>query len=1359
MNTKWRTLSWAAVFLLSCGGVPEEEKTGTCSITPSEFEVIAGETLTLVGTCPAVFFAPPYYEDGNTFANEFVWTAPSLEGEYTVEIRSSSGPNVVGQATARVIGQPTVQPTDTLWRTSAGQKFARFSPDGSLIASVTNRFANESIDAGSGGHLYFWDAETLAPTGTVDQLVTSAFAFHPTEPDRFALNLAWSYNVERSISGPLEWGRESGQIRRMFAPEIGASGLRYAPNGQLLVGWDESSGHLALFDVDAEQANLLLLPLGDSECPIIDGAAVCGAGGVWITTPATSTERRWTAISRPRDAWFSADSSELTLVTAAPRLTGENIAEALKAQELVTFDTATGAVLRRIGVDVDVIAVVRHPDGKRLVTLDKLLRVGLLDGVTGEVLFTSQRPTSIQLSGVPSGPGLRVSPNGKWVAVQSFTEETNGFRAHVSIAVLDLESESWLWREQEGHRLGDFSPDSATLLALPYDFQLQYRSGVLQLRNPEDGAVLATQVLPEADVRSARYSPEGDRIFWLSAADKGTNKAQAGGATGRNKSLLIVSDAQGQQLWSAYVGGAAWVPDDNGELVTSHVPNGGSPDGLLRYRDANTGEVIREETDPAQIEALRLMGGPDLERVSPDGTHTAVLNGDAGSVVTAGGTQILALKAEPGDFCTESCLTTIEATCRQACATTFKCVAWSPTGDRLALAEYGVESGFQIDGTTPVGNQQIRVLAFPSGQELQRLKVTDLGAGCNLDWHPKRDELLFAAEGEQMVLDVSPSRLGAGGCQPDGNYVGDWVQTGATGSCDPYNLDVNRAFWRITGQATSLEAFGFGFPGVLDQETCSATFQKTFDIDKLTFDFAFRAGAADATVTIERSQFGEICVTTYEGSLTLGGSLRPFHETEPVELGEQANVWAKAKGPDMVVAADGSAILTWTESNYYHETANDLVARVYDPGAGTLGVAVEVDDNDADVSRYELVGAPSANAVVAFRQPDARHVNGGFSSVFANVYTPGSGFSGSVPLENLALVDAGGLTDNADLWAAANDTATGFEAMVLFTYPERATLHTSRYVSGEWSAASEPAARWAELPGCGGLAEGLTSIPTLGAIADVAMNTAGDVAVLAVLECLTPGEDTLQFLQLNLAWFSAATGAWNLSTVATLSDPATAFNSFKHAEVVALRDGRILAVYVPFRDADGSVCSNIKATGPPEEFTGMLGQILDANGPVGAPMPIGGIEGLEYCEAKEIDVAVGPDGTAGVSWWINRSVDPEGQLIDSENRWAYSAFDGSAFATPSIIAGPELECCDPHDLALTSEGEALFTIAFRTQSAGLLRLPAGADSWSAIEDVLPAKIGLLPRLGTDDSGGALLMMRYERESNPNAADLTVIELQ
>ena len=1351
-------LLWAAIFLLSCGGGAEEEETGSCSVTPAEFEVIAGETVTLVGACPAVFFAPPFYEDGNTFASEFQWTAPSLEGEYAVEIRSSSGPNVVGQAIARVIGQPTVQPSDTLWRTSAGQKFARYSPDGALIASVTNRFANESRDAGSGGHLYLWDGKTLAPADIVDSLVTSAFAFHPTEPNRFALNLAWAYDVERSIFGPLEWGQESGAIRRMFTPGIGASGIAYAPNGQLLVGWDEGSGHLALFGVNTEQANLLLLPLGDSECPVIDGVAVCNKGGAWIATPATSTERQWIGINKPRDAWFSADSSELTLVTANPRLTGDNVAQALKAEELITFDSATGEVLRRIPVDLDVVSVVPHPDGKRLVSLDKLLRVGLLDAVTGEVLSTSERPTSIQLTGIPSGPGVRISPDGKRVAVQSFTEETNGFRAHVSIAVFDLEAKSWLWREQEGHRLGDFSPDSATLLVLPYDFQQQYRSGVLQLRNPTDGAILKTQVLPEADVRSARYSPDGDRLFWLSAADKGSNKAQAAGGVGRNKSLLIVSDSQGEQLWSAYVAGAAWVPGDTGELLTSDVPNAGSPDGRLLYRDATTGEVIREETDPTRLETLRLTGGPDLQRVSPDGTHTAVLDGASGSVLTAGGTQILALKAEPGDFCTESCLSTDPAACRQACATTFKCVAWSPAGDRLAVAEYGVASGFQIDGTTPVGNQQIRILAFPSGQNLQRIKVADLGAGCNLDWHPTRDELLFAAEGEQLVLDVSPSRLGAGACQPDGNYVGDWLQTGATGSCDPYVLDVNRGFWRITGQATSLEAFGFGFPGALDQETCSATFQKTFDIDKLTFDFAFHDGGADANVTIERTQNGEVCVTTYQGSVTLGGPLRPFHETEPVKLGEQVNIWAKAKGPDMVVAADGSAIVTWRESNYYHEAANDLVARVYDPVAGTLGVAVELDDNDEDISRYELVGAPSGHAVVAFRQPDARNVNGGFSSVFANVYAPGSGFGGSVPLENLALVDAGGLTDNADLWLAANDTPNGFEAMVLFTYSGSATLHASRHGAGQWSPASEPPAAWATLPGCDGAPEGFTSIPTLGAIEDVAMNTAGDVAVLAVLECLSPEDDMLLRLQLNLAWFSAATGAWHLSTVATLAAPHASFNVFKHAEVVALSDGRMMAVYAPFRDAEGSVCSNIKVPVPPEQFTGMLGQILDESGPVGAPIPIGGIEGLVYCEAKEIHVAVGSDGTAGVSWWINRTVDPEGQLIDSENRWAYSAFDGSAFAAPSIF-GPEVDCCDPYDLALTSDGDTLFTMAFRTQSAGLLRLPAGASEWSDLEEVLPGQIGLLPRLGTEASGGALLMMSHERESNPKAADLTVIELQ
>ena len=1010
---------------------------------------------------------------------------------------------------------------------------------------------------------------------------------------------------------------------------------------------------------------------------------------------------------------------------------------------LLTFDIASGALLRQVQLAGGGDGLAPHPDGQHLVGLSPKRSVTKWDAKSGAVVYASDEPPEHVLSGQAARDGIAVSPDGRLVAVSTWTRATDDFRAFFSLGVFDLEAAEWLWIERESPRLGGFSPNGAHLLVRPFDFQLQFRSSVLQLRDPKDGAVIRTQILPEAETKLVRSSPDGDRVFWLSAPDKVSNRSTAAGASLKNRSLLAVYDDVGKLLWSHYVQlGAQWVQDNNAEILTAE-------DDQLVRRNADTGASLREGTDADLL--AEIAGQSDVERSHPDGALTAKAEGGAARVYTANGTQAMQLLAESSSWCMTNCGPE-QPSCANACATKVDCVAWSPSGDRLVIGESASESRTAAGPSISRGPgiQQLRVVAWPGGEELQRVLVTDLDPGCSLSWHPSGDALFFGAHGELMKLDLSAS-TSAGACSPDGNYLGTWSKTDETGPCDPFPFAGDNIFWRIGPGATKMSALGLSFDGVLDAEACTARFKRTIGADTMIVDFVFTGGGkAEATMNLERSQAGQPCLATYSGSLTERGALRPFANTGPVALGERLNIWTNAQDPHMVVAADGGAIVTWTEGNLLNEPEKtaagqpkaDLVARVFDPATDMFSAAVELDDNDEGPFPYDLAGAPGGSAVVAFVQPDARQVHLNHGSVFANVYTPGSGFGGSVPIENLPGLELDG-SRAGNLFAVANDTPTGFEAMVLFT--DDATAQSARYVGGSW-AATRPA-DWTlsrSQPACPATGTPVLTFDDPAEVWAVAMNADGDVLVVSQIAVPDPRPccDGFAWSDLYFARHSAADDSWQTnyldSSEAVWESPACEENDhpktgFPTVTATALSDGRFLVVYVKEDAAE-----------PGQLFA----RIVDADGR-GPAMNFGSIDGHIYEQADDIRLAAGGDGGAVVTW-------------DATMAWYSATFDGTAFGAPVAVLG---DVGRKHfDLAVTPAGDALFATSFAnanrgqhpsTRSAVYTRLPAGSTMWSAPEELLTGLVGTSVEVGIDDSGGALIMLGYERAEAAHIDDLTV----
>lgn len=316
---------------------------------------------------------------------------------------------------------------------------------------------------------------------------------------------------------------------------------------------------------------------------------------------------------------------------------------------------------------------------------------------------------------------------------------------------------------------------------------------------------------------------------------------------------------------------------------------------------------------------------------------------------------------------------------------------------------------------------------------------------------------------------------GAGGetcANPDGSWQGPWQLDSEDGPCEtfpPWDLMADGIVYTISQTGARLDVQTFGYDG--DFADCVSSFsdRQPGAVGSWTFDYSAvdGGGTVDSTFTLERQQTDRAgnnttCTKTWRGALSrVGeGDRRPIPDTDPVAPGGQVNAWGLAFDPRLHVSEDGgTAVITWQEWNNQDGTP-DLLAREWAPGSGTFGPTKEVDANDTEVrtqtasDNYQLAGSPSGRAVAVWIQEDPERINGGFPSAWANVFEPGSGFGGAVPIENIQADDvlgpAGPIGSTA---AAAADGPDGFMAVAAFGIPARGTLYAAEYANGAWAPA------------------------------------------------------------------------------------------------------------------------------------------------------------------------------------------------------------------------------------------------------------------------------------------------------------------
>lgn len=744
----------------------DEEPDPFCTIEPSEITVQAGATVRFTAECSHRVILDERMDANGSYITrvDFIdWFAPLVPGDFEAVVHPEGFPNVTAVAAVTVIEDPIPYPTDTIWRMRRGLWRPGFSPGGTLLGA---------LDFDDGGFVIY-DAETLDHVGGTERIGIWGFGFHPDDQTGVVIN---------SYAGVVAFDWSAHEVTRTFVPLDGLDQSVYSPNGEYVAAWSDEAVWLDRVATDGATAVLALL---DTIPPVWAWRAAIGLPELeedeLLTLPFSSPVTH---------AYFTADSSELVV----------HFGSGTDTVALVFIDVETGLESRTVipggegclNHEADGCPralFVPHPDGERIigyghysgtpVFMPRVFVASLADGRLEYV------PDGGALGGEPAG--LAVDPDGRYVVVASYFPGTGGR----GLAMHDLERFEWPWvyDPTTSGGPGRLTPQLVAwhhpdrILANTTESGID-KQGVLLYIDPEDGSVIRTQVLPHGPVGRARWNPDGTRAYWF--GDPAVNNIRLE----RGIDNVIVYDADGRVLWSELGTSADWVNSDPDRLITTMGND-------LVWRNADTGEVERTTTLSTPVTSVAVndegtmvvgwnngAGGNILQDLETGERLNALINGadlappydwtPEGLIVDSRGhawntetrenSQLGAPWVGPGDvesdmidWCFAGC-TLGDSVCSGRCGahTIPTCFAYSPSGNRVAIGE-GTYGGGAASPEGPLLSQ-IRVLDVRTGVERGVFPIQNgIRAGCSLDWHPTRDELLLGSWDIVWNLDITTS--------------------------------------------------------------------------------------------------------------------------------------------------------------------------------------------------------------------------------------------------------------------------------------------------------------------------------------------------------------------------------------------------------------------------------------------------------------------------------------------------------------------------------------------------------------------------------------------------------------------------
>ncbi|MEZ5962796.1 MAG: protein kinase [Planctomycetota bacterium] len=365
------------------------------------------------------------------------------------------------------------------------------------------------------------------------------------------------------------WDLETGRLAQRFAGHTApVRSLAVDPRSGVLVSCDTQGGHRG-WSFEAASLEVLhghhsfVYPVSFSR----DGA--CLVSGGWDGFRGEPGSLRWwdarsgdAITSRLPAGQFVLDATYIddTRVVAAVQGTQ-------RPEGAIVFDALSGAPLRRFdahGID-NIVRVVAHPDGERIVTVGSYERAYLWRADTGAI----EHEWTVAAEGSNTGAAA-FSPDGRWLALA---------RKGRDIAIVEVASGTVAhqWTAHQGAITGlSFAADGATLYSSSADATV----GVWDI----DGKPIRRLIGHGIDVLCVAVSPDGTRI-----------------ASGGRAGNVLLWDAATHDLVARlsghrdYVYALAWSPQ--GDRLAST-----SGDGTVRLWTTQTlAERVRERGTRARI--------------------------------------------------------------------------------------------------------------------------------------------------------------------------------------------------------------------------------------------------------------------------------------------------------------------------------------------------------------------------------------------------------------------------------------------------------------------------------------------------------------------------------------------------------------------------------------------------------------------------------------------------------------------------------------------------------------------------------------------------------------------------------------